>query len=93
MLIGICEISLYLPNSNSLKDKRSILAGYINSLKKRYNISIAEIDKKNSWKKSIIGIACINDSRRLIDSVMEKIISDTETQPEIQLIDYWFSVN
>ena len=93
MLVGICEISLYLPNSHSLKDKRTILAGYTNSLRKRYNISIAEIGQKNSWKRSIIGIACINDNRRFIDRIMEKIISDTEIQPEIQLLDYWVSVN
>jgi uncharacterized protein YlxP (DUF503 family) len=93
MLIGICQISLYLPNSRSLKDKRTILAGYTNYLRKKYNISIVEIDQKNFWKKSIMGIACINDNRRLIDRVMEKIISDTERQPEIQLLDYWFSIN
>lgn len=93
MLIGICKISLYLPNSHSLKDKRTILAGYTNLLRKRYNISIAEIGQKNSWKKSTLGIACVNDNRRLIDRIMEKIISHTEIQPEIQLLDYWFSIN
>jgi len=93
MLIGICEISLYLPNSHSLKAKRSILTGYKSFLRKKYNISIAEIGQKNSWKESIVGISIISDNRQYIDRVMEKITSDSEINPEIQLLEYRISVN
>ncbi len=93
MLVGICEISLYFPNSHSLKDKRSILSGYKSSLRKKYNISIAEIGQKNLWKESIVGISIISDNRQYIDRVMEKIISDTEINPEIQMLVHKISVN
>lgn len=93
MLIGVCEISLYLPNSHSLKDKRSILISYQNYLRKKYNISISEIDQRNLWKKSTIGIVSINSNRMVIDRLFEKIKKDTENQADIQLIDYTVSIN
>ena len=93
MLIGVCEISLYLPNSHSLKDKRSILISYQNYLRKKYNISISEIDQRNLWKKSTIGIVSINSNRMVIDRLFGKIIKDTENQADIQLIDYTVSIN
>jgi hypothetical protein len=93
MLVGICEIIIYLPNSHSLKDKRSILESYKVSLRKEYNISITEIDQKNIWKRSIIGIACISDNRRVIDHIFQKIIRITENHPEIQLLNYQISIN
>ncbi|MDD3655574.1 MAG: DUF503 domain-containing protein [Atribacterota bacterium] len=93
MLVGICEIIIYLPNSHSLKDKRSILESYKASLRKKYNISIAEIDQKNIWKKSIMGIVCISDNRGAIDHIFQKIIRITENHSEIQLLNYRISVN
>ncbi len=93
MLVGICEIIIYIPNSHSLKEKRNILTSYKLSLRKKYNISIAEIGSKNTWQKSIIGVSCISDNRQVIDQVMEKIISDTVNHPEIQLINYRVSIN
>ena len=93
MLIGLCKVYLFLPNSHSLKDKRGIMRSYINLLRKKYNISISEIDQKNIWKNSAVGIASISDDRKVIDRIMAKIILDTENQPEIQLINYEVSIN
>ncbi len=93
MLLGICEIYIYFPNSFSLKDKRSILNGFIISLRRKYNISITEIGQKDYQKNSHIGIACIGDNRQLIDRIIQKIISDTDSHSEIQILDYRISIN
>lgn len=88
MFIGLCEFFIYIPDCNSLKDKRSILNAFKLSMRKRYNISIAEIGYKNTWKKSVIGIGCVSDNRKFIDRVMEKVIQEVESYPKIQLIDF-----
>ncbi|MBP8718333.1 MAG: DUF503 domain-containing protein [Candidatus Atribacteria bacterium] len=93
MLVGLCKLAVYLPNCHSLKDKRSLLESYKIALRKKYNISISEIGKKNLWKNSIIGIALIGNDRQLIDQVIDKIIKDIEKHPDIQLQDYQISIN
>lgn len=88
MLIGICKLYLYIPKCYSLKNKRSILKGFIYRLRKKYNISISEIGQKDIWKNTIIGISYISEHREIIDKSFENIIKDIENNPEIELVDY-----
>ena len=88
MLVGLCELFIYLPNSHSLKDKRNVIKSFKASLRRKYNISIAEIEHKDSWKNSTIGIGCISDNRKLIQQVTDRIIKDADCHPEFQLVNF-----
>ncbi|MDD4362721.1 MAG: DUF503 domain-containing protein [Atribacterota bacterium] len=92
MIIGICELNIYLPDCHSLKDKRSILKKTINVLRKKYNISISEIGNKNSWKKCILAISIVSDNNRQIDKILQNIIKGIELINNIELIDYHISI-
>ncbi len=93
MLVGLCELYIYLPDCRSLKDKRSIIRSFKHYLRKRYNISISEIGYKNLWKKSIIGIGCIGDNRQLIDRIIAEVIKDVENHSEIELVNFQISIS
>ena len=88
MLIGLCELFIYLPNSHSLKDKRSIIKSFKTFMRRKYNISITEIGHKDSRKKSTIGIGCIGDNRKFIQQVIDRIIQDADCHPEFQLVNF-----
>ncbi len=93
MLVGLCELFLYLPDCHSLKDKRSVLNNFKSLMRKKYNISITETGHKNAWKKSVIWICCISDSRQMIDRVMNRFIKEVEQYRPIQLIDFQITIN
>lgn len=92
MLIGICELFIYLPDCRSLKDKRNIISNFKFKLRKKYNISISEIDQKNLWKRSTFGICCISDNRQIIDKTMDSLIKQIGTNPKVQLINFKISI-
>jgi uncharacterized protein len=92
MLVGLCELFIYLPDSRSLKDKRSTIKSFKAALRKKYNISISEIGHKNSWKQSTIGVGYIGDNRQLIDQVIDKIVKDVDNHPEFQLVNFQITV-
>ena len=79
MLVGLCELFIYLPDCHSLKDKRSIIKRFKLFLRKKYNISIAEIGYKDTWKRSIIGIGCVGDNRKMINQIIDSIIAVSYT--------------
>ena len=87
MIFGLCELELYLPECHSLKEKRNILRRYKYFLRSKYNISISEIEYKEIWKKSIIGIACVGDNRIIINKIIDRVINETEDYKNIELID------
>ncbi|HAJ33796.1 MAG TPA: DUF503 domain-containing protein [Candidatus Atribacteria bacterium] len=88
MLIGVCELCIYLPDCRSLKDKRSIISNLKSQLRKKFNISISEINHKNLWKKSTLGICCISDNRQIIDKTMDSLIKKISSNPKVELINF-----
>lgn len=88
MVIGLCRVTLYLPLSSSLKGKRGILKGLLEKMRHTFNISVAEIDLHQDWKKAEIGIVAISNERSYLDRLFSKVIPYLERQDLVQLIDY-----
>jgi hypothetical protein len=42
MIVGLCTVELYLPDSQSLKAKRQVLLSLKDRLRDKFNISIAD---------------------------------------------------
>jgi len=93
MLVGVCELLIYLADCQSLKDKRSIIKSMKFHLRKKYNISISEIGQKDIWKKSTIGICCIADNRQIIDKIIDSVIKDIESNYKIELVNFQTSID
>jgi len=79
MVIGICTIDLFLPDSQSLKGKRQIVSSLKGKLKNRFNISIAEVDNLDAWQRVTIGIAMVNRDQPYIDQEFAKILNFIES--------------
>lgn len=92
MLIGICKINLFLPNSHSLKDKRNMLKSIKLRIRNRYNVSVSEIDNSNLWKNTTLGIAGIGNDKKYLNKVLNEIILFLEKQNEFQLTKYEINI-
>ncbi len=87
MIIGLLTLDLHIPESNSLKSKRMVIKSLIDRIKKKFNVSIAEVDANDLWQRSLLGVALVANETQIINKVFEKIknlISDTHT---VELID------
>jgi len=92
MLIGMCKIHLYLPNSHSLKDKRNILKGIKLRIQHNYNVSVCEIDNFDFWKNTTLGVACIGNDKEYINKVINTITLFIEKQSEMQLTSFEINI-
>lgn len=88
MIIGVCEVELYIPNALNLKDKRRYLQGLIKRLRDNFNASVAEIDYKDKWQRTVIGIACIDEKQREIDVRFSKIINYISKERDLEVVNY-----
>lgn len=91
MLIGVCELLIYLPDCRFLKDKRSIISNLKFHLRTKFNISISEINHKNMWKRCTLGICCISDNRQIIDKTIDSLVKEIGNNPKIELINFQVS--
>ena len=80
MLVVVAEAELYLPASQSLKDKRQIVKSIIGRIRSRCNASVTEADHQDYWQKTVIGIAMAGTDRKVLDgqlALIRRIIDDT----------------
>lgn len=88
MTIGILTFSLFIPQSNSLKMKRSVLQRLKKKLISIFNVCVAEIDSQDKWQKAVLALGFINNDRAVIDNIFSRIIKFMESSGDFELLDY-----
>ena len=86
MISIICNIEIYIYESNSLKDKRRVLKSLINRLRERYNISISETDYNEKWNRSLISVAHVSNSNVLGEQTIDKVIGFIEKDSRVEIV-------
>ncbi|MGI6307977.1 MAG: DUF503 domain-containing protein [Dethiobacteria bacterium] len=86
MFIGICKMELLLMESASLKDKRQVVRSIIERLKKRFNISIAEVGHLEALKRTALGLALVSNETAYLEKMMGKVINFVEADARVQII-------
>ncbi len=86
MVIGVCTVELFIPESGSLKGKRQVVKSLKDRVRRRFNVSIAEVDGNDLWQRTVLGIACVSNDRRFANQVMDKILGFVRSNPMIQVI-------
>jgi uncharacterized protein YlxP (DUF503 family) len=61
MALGVLTIYIQLPGCASLKEKRSRLKPLIARLHREFNISIAEMDRLDSWQEAVLVCALVSN--------------------------------
>jgi len=92
MIIGICQASLYFPQSSSLKDKRNILRSIKLRLRNHYNVSVSELDDYNLWQSTLLGIVCVGKDKKYVNKVLNEVISFLERKNESELVNYEINI-
>ena len=79
-MIGLLTIHLHLPGCSSLKEKRGRLKPLFSQLHKKFNISVAEMERQDMWQEAVIACALVN-----LDTV--------QVQRSLQAVSKWVKGN
>lgn len=72
---------LFLPYSTSLKDKRQTIQSVVARIRKRFSISICEVEHQDLWQRSDLGFAAVCNTFGQTEPIIAAI-SDTLLQYE-----------
>ena len=68
------KLTFYIPQSTSLKDKRQVRNSLVDKTRRKFNVSVAEIDTQDIRKTLTIGIAVVSgdgaDRRKSLDEAI-----------------------
>jgi hypothetical protein len=85
MHVGTLTITIYLHAAESLKDKRSVVKSLIETTRHKFNVSIAEVDDLDLWRKATIGVACVSNDKQFLNKVLDKVVDSLESNPAIEV--------
>lgn len=81
MVVGLLSLELHIPQARSLKDKRMILRGVKDRLRK-FNVSFAEVDYQDLWQRAALGVVTISSARAQADRELAAVLTEIErTEP------------
>jgi uncharacterized protein YlxP (DUF503 family) len=89
MNIGICKITLRLPENLSLKGKRQVVKSITSRVRNQFNVSVAEVDDHDLWQIATIGVCCVSNSKRHANEVLSKVVNFmSNSRFEAELLNY-----
>jgi uncharacterized protein YlxP (DUF503 family) len=74
VVIGVCQIDLFIHGNASLKGKRRVLRQIIDRVKSRYNVSISEVGDNDLWQRAKLGLSVVGNDSRHINSSLDNVI-------------------
>ena len=93
MIIGACNVELYLPGNGSLKGKRSILKPLLAQLRRKFNLAAAEVAHNDAWQSAEVAFVTVANDPGRVHAVLEKAVRWIETHhPEVQVVDWEIEV-
>ncbi len=84
MVVGVLTLELFFPYSRSLKDKRRILHGFKDRLR-RHNVALAELDFQDLWQRTRLGIVTLNSQPAIVEEVLGRVLADARNLEEAEI--------
>ncbi|MFZ4616090.1 MAG: DUF503 domain-containing protein [Rectinemataceae bacterium] len=87
MVVSLIQIIFEIPESSSLKDKRSVVSSAKERIRRKFRVSCAEVDLLDSLRFAQIGAALVSNSREFGETVMNRILSFVEGELALKVHD------
>ena len=87
MVVAAAQITLFIPDNNSLKGKRKVVKSLIEKVRHRFEASVAEVEDNDLWQKATMGVALVGNDARLLTTRLDQINTFIENQHLAEIVD------
>ena len=87
MHVGVCRLTLYLPEASSLKGKRQIARSLSVRIRNRFNVAVAEVEDANMRQRLTLGVCCVSNDRGHADAMLSNLLNFIEeSRLDVELV-------
>jgi len=86
MWVGSLELDLLLGDVHSLKEKRSVIRPLVAELRRRYEVSVAEVDHLDLHRRAGLGVAVVSGDSSHVTQVLDAVERTAAYRPEMELL-------
>jgi len=80
------KLTFYVPQAQSLKDKRMVVRRTIDKTRHKYNASVAEVDTQDIHQTMTLGIAVVSGEYSHAQNMLDDIVRFMERAAEAELV-------
>jgi uncharacterized protein len=73
--IGVLHLDLMIGDAMSLKDKRRILKSFIDRLRARHNVSVAEVEYQDTHRRAVLAVVMVSNDGRYIEGALQHVVN------------------
>ncbi|MFI5178450.1 MAG: DUF503 domain-containing protein [Vicinamibacterales bacterium] len=77
MTIALLSLELFLPMSQSLKDKRMVLRRLKDRLN-AFNVAVAEVEHQEKWQRAAMGVVTVASSDEMAEKTLRSVMDEIE---------------
>lgn len=87
MVIGLLSLQIHLAGCTSLKEKRRRLKPLLHRLHREFNISVAEIDRLDSWQEALVACVLVSNDNGHTQRSLQQVRHWLETSwPDVSVV-------
>lgn len=87
MFVGVLRLTLTIPGSRSLKDKRRVTLSLKERLQARLHVAAAEVSSLDNHRVAEIGVAVVSNEAAQCDRVLAEVVALASTHADAVLAD------
>ncbi len=86
--LGLLHLELQIPQAMNLKDKRRIIKSFKDRLGNAFNVSVAEVDRQDSWRSGVLAVAMVGSDRNYVEGALQQVVNAASRHRDMILADY-----
>lgn len=88
MIVGLLTMELFINESGSLKEKRRVVRSLYDRIRKRFNVSVSEVDGHDTWQRATLAVALVTTDTRQAHRVLSTVVDFVERHGSVQLTNH-----
>ena len=88
MFTAIGKVTLHLPESQTLKDKRQVVRSLLARLRNQFEVAAAEVARQDTWQVAVLGLAYVSGEASHAEEVIQHAVRYIEeSRPDLAVTD------
>lgn len=92
MFVLFGRMNLFIPESQSLKDKRAVVKSLTGKIKYKFKVSLAETGENHKWQRTEIGIALVSSNYTYLEILENTIKYYIIDNYPVEIIEWDFEI-
>jgi uncharacterized protein YlxP (DUF503 family) len=85
VIVALARLSLYIPHSHSLKEKRAVVRRLVDRMQARFNLHMAEVGGQDTWQRAVLGFALVGGDAQKVSQLADEVLRAIESMAEGEL--------